>query len=138
MSESVIDSGKLIPVTLSDEEAVAELERLDADDWAHCYNSPHEALASETDEYADIEGLGFCRVAGFKTEDPTESSCTLTKNEDGSYDFRANYYNGGAHWTELVEWQMQNGSSTSEMRRRHTIHRVHERCESPGGKAQRR
>ena len=105
MSESVIDSGKLIPVDLTREEALAECERLGLElEWIlETYEDAKEALCCETEEYADIEGLGFCRVEGFKTEDPTTDWCTLSKNEDGSYDFRASYYNGGAHWTELVE-----------------------------------
>ncbi len=111
MSESVIDSGKLIPVDLTREEALAECERLGLKmEWIlESYKDAKEALACETDKYADIAGLGFCRVEGFKTEDPTDCWCTLTKNEDGSYDFRASYYNGGAHWTELVEGEVKNG-----------------------------
>ena len=61
------------------------------------------ALADETYEYAIIGGLGLCRVEDFKTEDANDDWCTLSKNEDGSYDFRASYYNGGAHWIEVVE-----------------------------------
>lgn len=102
MSETVIDSGKLIPVTLTESEAKAECERLDVD-CDNCYGTPQKALASETEEYADIEGLGFCRVENFKTEDANEDWCDLIKNEDGSYNFRTQYYNGGAHWVELVE-----------------------------------
>jgi hypothetical protein len=111
MSESVIDSGKLTPITMTEFAAKDECERLGVD--LEFYDSPHEALSCETDEYADITGLGFCRVEGFRTADPTESWCTLTDNKDGSFDFRASYYNGGAHWTELVEWAVKNGSSTS-------------------------
>lgn len=112
MSKSVIDSGKLIPVDLTQEEALAECERLGLElDWIlEAYeDDAKEALIYETVEYADIEGIGFCRVEGFKTEDPTDCWCTLTKNGDGSYDFRASYYNGGAHWTELVEGIVKNG-----------------------------
>ncbi len=108
MSESVIDSGKLIPVDMTQEEALAECNRLGLDmEWIlGVYEDAKEALACETDEYAAIEGLGFCRVEDFMTEDPTDCWCTLTKNKDGSYDFRACYYNGGAHWTELVEGEV--------------------------------
>lgn len=113
MSESVIDSGKLTPIRLSKAAAEEECERLEVD--LEHYDSPHEALSCETDEYADIEGLGFCRVEDFKTEDPTDSWCDLKDNGDGTFSFRASYYNGGAHWTELVEWaaKQDDGSSTS-------------------------
>jgi hypothetical protein len=111
MSKPVIDSGRLIPVDLTAEAALAECQRLGLElEWIlEAYGDAKEALCCETDEYAEIEGLGFCRVEGFKTTDPDESWCTLTKNEDGSYSFRASYYNGGAHWTELVEWAVKNG-----------------------------
>lgn len=105
MSESVIDSGTLTPITLTEAEAEAECERLEVD--LEFYDSPHEALSCETDEYADITGLGLCKVENFKTEDPTESSCTVTKTGEASYTFRASYYNGGAHWTELVAWAVK-------------------------------
>ena len=105
MSESVIDSGKLIPIKMTQEEAWAECKRLDVD--IEFYTDYLEALSDETDEYADIDGLGFCRVENFKTEDPNDSWCTFVKNRDGSYDFRTCYYNGGAHWTELVACEVK-------------------------------
>lgn len=110
MSEPVIDSGKLIPVGMTQEAALAECERLGLDlEWIlEVYEDAQEALSCETDEYATIEGLGFCRVEDFKTADPTDCWCTLTKNEDGSYNFQASYYNGGADWTELVEVEVKN------------------------------
>ena len=113
MSETVIDSGNLTPVTLTEDEARAECERLEVD--MEFYESdPHEALACETDEYAEVTGLGLCRVKDFESTDPNDSWCTFVKKDDGSYDFRACYYNGGAHWTELVACAVKDsGSSTS-------------------------
>lgn len=110
MSRTVIDSGTLVPVTLTEEEAAAECARLGIDYG----ETALETLVYDTNEYVEIEGLGLCRVDGFKTADADESWCDLNKQEDGSYTFRTQYYNGGAHWIELVEWAMKrDGSSTS-------------------------
>jgi hypothetical protein len=106
VSESVVDSGRLIPITLTTFAAKEECERLGVS--LEHYDDPLDALVCETEEYANIAGLGFCRVENFETADPTDSWCTLTKNGDGSYNFRASYYNGGAHWTELVESVVKN------------------------------
>ena len=103
MSDNVIDSGKLVPVTLTEEEAIAECARLGIDYG----ETALETLLWDTNEYVEIDGLGLCRVDGFKSADPDEDWCELKKNEDGSYDFRTQYYNGGAHWTELVEWKLK-------------------------------
>lgn len=35
----------------------------------------------------------------------------VTKNDDGSIDFHTLHYNGGSHWTELVEWSLNRESN---------------------------
>jgi hypothetical protein len=126
MSSTVVDSGKLIPVTLSEEEAVAECRRLGIDYG----ETALETLIYDTDEYAEVEGLGLCRVENFKTSDPTEDWCDLKKNEDGSYNFRTQYYNGGAHWTELVEEAVKRGFEQCEATK--TVLGMTYQCEETG------
>ena len=109
MSETVIDSGKLFPINATEEWALAECKRLNVDvDLS--FETAFESLSNETDQYAIIEGLGFCRVEDFKSADPFEGFQNIKPNGDGSFDFSVCYYNGGAHWTEVVEAAIKEGS----------------------------
>jgi hypothetical protein len=100
MSETVIDSGKLFPIKVTEAWAVEECARLDIEVYG---DGALETLSNETDQYTIIEGLGFCRVEDFKSADPTDGWQNIKANLDGSFDFSVCYYNGGAHWTEVVE-----------------------------------
>jgi len=106
MSESVIETGRLFPLKVTEEWAVEECERLDIE---ADYYSALETLSNETDQYAIIEGLGFCRVEDFRSADATDGFQNIIANADGSFDFSVCYYNGGAHWTEVVEAAIREG-----------------------------
>jgi hypothetical protein len=107
VSESVIETGKLFPLKVTEEWAVEECARLDIEVYG---DGALETLSNETDQYAIIEGLGFCRVEDFKSADPTDGWQNIKANLDGSFDFSVCYYNGGAHWTEVVESAIKEGS----------------------------
>lgn len=106
MSETVIESGKLFPLKVTEEWAVEECARLDIE----VYDTALETLSNETDQYAIIDGLGFCRVEDFTSTEPGEGFQNIKANLDGSFDFNVCYYNGGAHWTEVVEMAIREGS----------------------------
>jgi hypothetical protein len=102
MSSTVFESGKLVPLDIEESTALAICKERGIDVDSYFFDTPFEALACETNDYAIVEGLGFCRVEDFESKDPSDM-CELTANEDGSYNFRIIYYDGGAYWTEVVE-----------------------------------
>lgn len=109
MSETVIDSGKLFPLKVTEEWAVEECARLDIE----VYETAIETLSTETNQYTIIEGLGFCRVEDFKSTDVIAWQ-NIKANGDGSYDFSVCYYNGGGAWQEVVEMAVKEGSDEME------------------------
>ncbi len=100
MSQTVLERGTVTPVTLTDEQAKAELARLGENMGG--YDTPQEALYTETDEYLDVEPLGLCRLTNFTTGD-ADYLCEIKKNTNGSLDFTVIYYNGGAGLMEVLE-----------------------------------
>ena len=61
----------------------------------------------DTDEYAEINGEVY-KVEWAARGEELYSIENANKNEDGSIDFETYHYNGGGHWTEVVESALKN------------------------------
>lgn len=94
MSDMEWNKGKLIPVGIDlenyDEDSIEEL--LHDNDWhlidGEVYSVEWEVKRSELYEFSHVK-----------------------ENEDGSIDFNTYHYNGGGHWTEVVEDALENGGT---------------------------
>lgn len=53
-------------------------------------------------EIVEMNGEWY-EVLDHQTPDATECYCNLKYLDDGTIEFDTYHYNGGAHWTELVE-----------------------------------
>jgi hypothetical protein len=103
MSETVLESGKMIPVKMTDDEALAEVKRLGHEDMLDCYKNPRETLGYEAyKDYIMVEGLGLCKLENFERRDANDY-VSVRPDENGGYDFVAVYYNGGAGLSEVLE-----------------------------------
>jgi len=97
MSDMEHNKGKLIPINLDlenyDEDTLDEL--LHDNDWqlidGEVYSVEWEVKRGE------LYGFGQAK-----------------QNEDGSIDFNTYHYNGGGHWTEVVENALENGSTWND------------------------
>ena len=110
MSEYERNKGKLtrlnVPVDDKNNREVfaKELINRDLPKWYHSY---WEWLRDEGED-----ACGVCRIDGkfYKIEmedvDSDPEYCNVTKNNDGTYSFESYHYNGGAHWTELLEGKL--------------------------------
>jgi hypothetical protein len=102
MSGMRLTSGKLTPIKMTEKRAAQICKGLGIE-W-ELSGDAMRALADETDDYAIIDGLGFCTVTGFVDEREPTDWCTVTKNpHDESWSFQAYYYDGGTDWAEFVE-----------------------------------
>lgn len=103
MSRMELNKGKLTPVYATPEE-LAE-NNVHGDSWKEYYDSPLIHFEDHAEEY------GFCRIDGkyYKIDwevdggDIEDGFADINVNEDGSIDFHTYHYNGGGHWTEIVE-----------------------------------
>ena len=94
MSDMEWNKGKLIPVNIDlenyDEDSLEDL--LHDNDWylidGEVYSVEWEVKGGELYEFSHVK-----------------------ENEDGSIDFNTYHYNGGGHWTEVVENALENGST---------------------------
>lgn len=103
MSEMEHNKGKLIPFDLTEEVAKALVE------------GKKETLDHETYlEQVEIdytwydEDLAYLNGKYYKAQFEIQGGelygfAEAVANEDGSIDFNTYHYNGGAHWTEVVE-----------------------------------
>ena len=107
MSNYERNVGKLIPVKFDDAEDWAE--KLAGDmhkETAHTgYDSFLEMITDDPYHYGVQRINGKFYTVEFKIEggDAIDEWCNIIKNDDGSIDFDTYHYNGGAHWTELLE-----------------------------------
>lgn len=101
MSNMEYNKGKLIPVT-EDEEIIAS--RSVPDSVLKYHADKVDALRDEPFQYGYeiLNGRYYTVEWEVKDGDLYEIN-NLRVNEDGSLDFETYHYNGGAHWTELVE-----------------------------------
>lgn len=103
MSDYERNKGKLIPFELTEEVAKQLVEAIGED---LTYDSYLEQVADDYTWYDE----DLCRINGewYKAEfeirrGSLDYIAEAHKNEDGSIDFHTYHYNGGAHWTEVVE-----------------------------------
>lgn len=88
MSDMEHNKGKLIPVEL-------DQKYLELDGW-------------DLQEVLEEKGLEMIDGQAYKVEWEVQRGelygfAYVDKNEDGTIDFNTYHYNGGGHWTEVVE-----------------------------------
>ncbi len=103
MSQMEYNKGKLLPTKTSYDNLFKELggepsnisEGYTKEEWCrdNCYDGDYEILNDKIYKVVWEVRRG---------EEPPELM-NLTKHSDGSVDFETYHYNGGAHWTEIVE-----------------------------------
>jgi hypothetical protein len=103
MSDMEHNKGKLIPFDLTEEVAKALVEAKNEDLE---YETYLEQVESDYTWYD--EGLAYVGNRYYKAEFEIQGGelygfAEANMNEDGSIDFNTYHYNGGGHWTEVVE-----------------------------------
>ena len=116
MSEMEYNAKKLTPVTM-DRDIAKNLcmTIFEGEEIPSYYKTYLEWLLSESEEYEDIPGLGICKVTHMPTSHLEDSWCRIVKNpyaDDKSIYFESYHYNGGAHWTEVVEAELKKQCET--------------------------
>lgn len=104
MSDYERNKGKLIPFDLTEEVArefvISKGETLECDTYLDQVNDDYtwycETLAKVGDKFYSVEWE-------VKREQDAYEFAEAVLNEDGTIDFHTYHYNGGAHWTEVVE-----------------------------------
>lgn len=107
MSDYKRHKGILRPIEMTEELAVKILQEKDIEILEDCYENTIDQLMDECyDDYIQIGGQVF------KLENHEKFGCDLDfsevhKNEDGSYDFHALFYNGGVCLSEMLSYAME-------------------------------
>jgi len=110
MSESVVVEATLEPVAMTEVDLIREC--VSRGIVFSTYESPLEALLDGAwDDFQVVRGLGLCRVLNYVENDLFDERCPFKKNPDGSYHFKASYYNGCTFWRELVEGELDSMGS---------------------------
>lgn len=89
MSDMERNKGKLIPVEI-------ETEHLTDDDIDDLVDN----------DFVRIDGDWYRVEFEVKGETEFPAFSDVTKNEDGTISFHTYHYNGGAYWTEVIEWEL--------------------------------
>lgn len=110
MSDYERNKGKLVPFNLTEEiaKSLVEAKQAELDDFFETYlemvtddyNWYDEDLVRINDSWYKVEW----EIQRGDNEDPTYAE--VSTNEDGTIDFHTYHYNGGAHWSEVVEWKL--------------------------------
>ena len=103
MSRMELNKGTLMPVHATVEQ-LAESNVSD-DNWQKYYDNRVEYFENNAEDY------GFCKIGGtwykvdweIRSGDMENGFANVDVNNDGSIDFHTQHYNGGGHWTEVVE-----------------------------------
>ena len=101
MSEYEYNKGKLIPLGPMDEERAKKLIG-GVPEWA---DSAINAINDEPEQY----GIAKLNSEYYKVEFETRGGCMLDefcnieKQDNGVIKFSTQHYNGGAHWSEVLE-----------------------------------
>lgn len=103
MSDYVRNKGKLVPVEDIQTVIKGLYQKADVPDY---YKDMDDWFADNyyEYEYEFIDGKWFkveYEIEGKFDSDPTVVE--VTHNDDGTTSFHTYHYNGGAHWTELLE-----------------------------------
>jgi hypothetical protein len=103
MSQMDYVKAKLIPIEMNEEIAQKILKESESKAEASEGYSWQECLCDELcDKYTKINNR-YYKVEDFEKNDYPPDLLTFNKNEDGSVEFSAYYYNGSCHWSELIE-----------------------------------
>lgn len=93
MSEVERNKGKLIPTGI-------DTELFNEDDFDNLFENG----------FVEIDGEIYEVQWEVKRDtDTPDYFADVTENPDGSIDFHTRHYNGGAHWTEVVEHALEKG-----------------------------
>lgn len=107
MSDYERHKGTLRPIEMTEELATKILHEKGIEILKDCYENSIDQLLDEG--YEDYIRIGD-RI--FEIKDHKEFGCDLDfsevhKNEDGSYDFHALFYNGGVSLGEMLSYAME-------------------------------
>lgn len=106
MSEFERNKGKLTPVYMTENTKEQFATQVINGELPSYYDSYWEMLFDNAEEYGYAEiGDKLYRLEMEDVDDDAEY-CNVTKNDDGSFSFESYHYNGGAHWTELLEGKL--------------------------------
>lgn len=108
MSEYERNKGKLIP--LSQQEFI-DLVNENVKDFK---NNPYTCKADkfldhiihDLEDYQYINGVVY-KIVWEVRRDQDMDFIDVKVNDDGTVDFHTFHYNGGAHWSELIEWSLK-------------------------------
>lgn len=112
MSQMEHNKGKLIPFELTEEIAKEYvIAKEGQDSFEDCYLSYLEQVEHDYNWYD--ESLARVGDKWYKVEFEIERGelygfADVVTNEDGTISFNTYHYNGGAHWTEVVERALSN------------------------------
>lgn len=102
MSDYERNSGKLIPIELTEGKAweICAESNIPMEDyydnWIDCL------LGEKFYDYIKINKK-FYKLEDYSRDENPQEWASVTKNSDGSFNFDTYHYNGGGHWTELLE-----------------------------------
>jgi hypothetical protein len=105
MSETEINRGTLVPVYRS-LDVIAEKVVISVPRWA---KSKVEAFADDPAHYGyEYINQTYYKLEDHSCEDDNDDICELNVNKDtGEIKFFTKHYNGGVHWTELIEAKLK-------------------------------
>lgn len=105
MSGSEIHRGKLVPMSLKGvtlEERARDACRVLGYQWDDMYESWVECLRDEGYRHVYVRGDIIYEIQDTHL-DEVDGFVEGTRNDDGSYDYYINYYNGGTSFTEVMD-----------------------------------
>lgn len=103
MSEMEHNKGKLIPFDLTEEVAKTLVEAKNEDLEYETYLEQVESDYTWYDDDLAYVGDKYYKAQFEIQRGELYGFAEAVANEDGSIDFNTYHYNGGAHWTEVVE-----------------------------------
>ncbi len=100
MSRYEYNKGKLVPFGVMDEERAISIVK----EVPKYYDNAIDAIREDA-EYGVVELNGEWYQVSFdiRRGDFDPDFCDIQRNENGTINFSSNHYNGGAHWTEVLE-----------------------------------
>lgn len=104
MSTMERNKGSLVPFTLTVEYVKKFLQSCGVEyDPSQTYKDQYDDYLYEDDTIVKIEDTYYEIQWEVERETDCYGFADVKKNDDGSIDFHTYHYNGGGHWTELVE-----------------------------------
>lgn len=113
MSDMEHNKGKLIPFELTEPVArsLVEAKKEDLDGFYETYREQVMDDYTWYDEDLACINNKFYKVEWEVRRGELYDFAQVKRNDDGSIDFNTYHYNGGGHWTEIVENALENGST---------------------------